>query len=175
MAPVEFADDRRHLYDLRPRPNYADNLAPAHLVQSFSRKYRDHFLLWLAAGHSSFALADVYVDLASDSEFAFEVNPGLNREARSRDQHSLVFCLEVVDVRAVAVNFSVNVMARAMNEVVAVSCFLNDIAANVIDLPTVDRSARAESLFHAICCRVARVSYHVEYFGHLVGHPVAHE
>src|SRR5262249_16070146 len=136
---------------------------------------RNHCALRLAASDASLALADVHVDLASHSEFALQINPRLNREARSRDQHSFVFRLEVVNVCAVAVNFSMNVMARAMNEVFAVAGFLNHVAANIIDLPTVDRSARAEGLFHVICCRVARVSHDVEDSGHLVGYAVAYE
>ena len=50
------------------------------------------------AGYSCFAVAYVYVDLASHSELAFKINSRLDRKTRSRNQHALVFSLEVIEI-----------------------------------------------------------------------------
>src|SRR5437763_519505 len=72
------------------------------------------------AGDFDGFVADVNVDFGTDPEFAFEINPRLDREENAGGDVTRVARFEVVDVHAVAVAFFADRMAGTMGELIAV-------------------------------------------------------
>src|SRR5437764_1329212 len=62
--------------------------------------------------HFRRAVADVHVHFGADAEVAFKIDARLDGEAGARDQAARVTGLKVVYVRAVAVDFFADGMAR---------------------------------------------------------------
>src|SRR5437667_10416592 len=75
-----------------------------------------------------------HVDLAAHAEPARQVDPGLDREPDPGHERALVGGLEVVDVRAGAVQVTVDRVARAVHEVLGVAGGPDDGARGIVHL-----------------------------------------
>ena len=86
------AEGIRHFLDLIDIPKAElrgmIDAAIAMKARGALRQYRNHFALRLPSRDASFTLTHVHVDLAAHAELALEINARLNREARSRNEHS---------------------------------------------------------------------------------------
>src|SRR2546422_10979821 len=77
-----------------------------------------------------------HVDLAAHTEPAREADPGLDREPHARHERALARGLEVVDVRARAVEVAIDRVAGAVHEVLGVTGGADHGPSRVIDLRT---------------------------------------
>ena len=78
--------------------------------------------------------ADQHVHLAAHSELR-QVNAGLDREARIRQDATLVVDLKIVHIGAIRVNFGADRMAGAVNKIVAVAGLLDVRSHRAIHFP----------------------------------------
>src|SRR5207249_6197970 len=95
------------------------------------------------AGDECVGLGEIDVHLAPDAEFAREIDAGLDRKARVREQTASVPGFEVVDVGAVAVNFLADRVPGAVDEPVSVSRLPDHTAAHIVHIPASSEAARA--------------------------------
>src|SRR5579859_3924841 len=89
--------------------------------------------LRLLRRHLRTRVAHIHVDLTPNAEAARKVDARFNREADAGDQLAIVLGLEVVDVRAGAVELAIDGMTGAMHEVVAEPGRANDAARGIVD------------------------------------------
>ena len=97
------------------------------------------------AGDPGFAGGGEHVDFAADAELG-EVDAGLDGEAGVGQEPALVVGLEVVEVRAGAVNFVGDVVAGAVGEVVGESGRADDGAGRIVGFEAADGAAVGEGL-----------------------------
>ena len=83
-------------------------------------------------------IAGHHVHFAANAEF-LQIDSGLDREAGVRQQKTLVVGLEVVEVRAVTVQFRADVVAGAVGEIFRVAGVTDDGASRIVCLPAGDR------------------------------------
>ena len=86
------------------------------------------------AGDPGFVVAGHHVHFAADAE-VFQVDSGLDREAGVRKDEALVVGLEIVEVRAVAVQLGANVVAGAVGEVLRIAGIADHGAGGIVRLP----------------------------------------
>src|SRR5438309_12080097 len=87
------------------------------------------------AGDECIGLGEIDVHLAPDAEFAWEIDAGLDRKARVREQTASIPGLEVVDVGAVAVDFFADRVPGTVDEPVFVPRLPDHAAAHVVHAP----------------------------------------
>src|SRR6266436_5381362 len=87
------------------------------------------------------------VDLAAHSDVSGEIDARLDREAYPRNERTLLPGLEVVDMRAGAVQVTrVDGVTGAVNEEISVSAFGDYCTRGIVDLAATHRLTRADSL-----------------------------
>ena len=111
-----------------------------------------------AAGDLGFAFAGDHVDFAADAEFAGEVEAGFDGEAGVGQDEALVVGFEVVEMRAVAVDFGADVVAGAVGEPVAEAGVADDVAGGVVGLPAGDGLVGGEGVLDGFDGGVAGVA-----------------
>ena len=67
--------------------------------------YSHQILLHLASHLRHTVVTDEHIDLGPHSHFSFKVYSRFNRETGPWHHLPLIFCLKVIDIHAVAVNF----------------------------------------------------------------------
>src|SRR5262249_35882264 len=77
---------------------------------------------------------DEHVDLAANAELG-QVDAGLDRKARAREDETLLVRLEVVHVGPGAVRFLADAVARPAAERRPVAGLVNDVAGGGVDFP----------------------------------------
>src|SRR5205085_2059842 len=90
------------------------------------------------AGDFDVFLADVNVDLGTDTEFAFKIDTRLDRKQNAGGDEARVARLEIIDVHAVAMAFFADGMAGAMGELLAVTGLLDHAAGDIVHLGAAD-------------------------------------
>ena len=116
----------------------------------------DEFLLD-AAGDPGFAGGGEHVDLAADAELG-EVDAGLDGEAGVGQKLAHVVGLEVVKVRAGAVNLVGDVVAGAVGEELGKAGRADDGAGGVVGLEAADGAVLGEGLLDGVDGGVAGVA-----------------
>src|SRR5215472_3662723 len=99
------------------------------------------------ARDNSFAGPRDHIHLAADTELAGKVDAGLDGEAGVGQQDALIVCLEIVQMRAVAVQFTGDVMTGAVREKIAEPSVADDVAGGVVGLPAGDGGVGGVGLF----------------------------
>src|SRR3989441_4224872 len=97
---------------------------------------QEELLLRPPGRHLRARLAHEHIDLAPHAEPAGEVHPGLHREPHPGHERTLVGRLEVVDVRARAMQLPINGVPGAVHEILGVSCRADHGARRIVDLRT---------------------------------------
>ena len=94
------------------------------------------------AGDDSAAGVGDHVDFVADAELAGEVKAGFNRETGVREDEAFVVGFEVVEMRAVAVEFGGDVVPGAVGELRAEAGGADHVAGGLVGLPAGDGLGR---------------------------------
>ncbi len=109
----------------------------------------DHQQISLIVGRrdENLVCSDEAVGLAAHSDVSGEIDARLNREAYPRNERTLLSGLEVVDMRAGAVQVArIDGVTGAMNEEISVSALGNYGTGGIVNLAPTHRLTRADSL-----------------------------
>src|SRR5262249_22461192 len=83
-------------------------------------------------------------------------------EARIGQDLALVFRLEVIDVRSVAVDGAADIVPSAMHEHLAIALTVNELAHRLVDLPTGDLASIGKCLDDFIATSLPRRAHDVK-------------
>ena len=114
-----------------------------------------------AAGYPGFAGGGEHVDFAAHAELG-QVDAGLDGEAGVGQQKAHVVGFEIVEVRAGAVNLVGDVVAGAMDEVLAEAGFADDGAGRIVGLKAADGAVFGEGRCNGGDGGVARAADGIE-------------
>ena len=97
-------------------------LPTAHCLLPTVFQYSNYSRLNRLACDDGVAFGDVDIYLGAHAELAFEINTGLDGKGGARDDAARVAGLQIVYVRAVAVNLFADGVACAVQELRAIAC-----------------------------------------------------
>src|SRR5579875_1341733 len=103
-----------------------------------------------------------HVDLAAHPKLTGKIQSGLYREAGVGQQEALVVGFQVVQMRAIAMQFDGDVVARAMREEGTEATGVNDLPGGIVRLPARDGLSRGVGGFDACDGRIPRIAHKVE-------------
>src|SRR5262245_15154583 len=104
--------------------------------------YDHHVALVFQRRYNELSITNEGIHLGAYTNLAWDVDTWLDRERDPRHQQSLLACLEIVEVRAGAMEIAgVDRVARAVRESIAEACGRDHVARCVIRLTTPHRGA----------------------------------
>src|SRR5581483_7734850 len=113
------------------------------------------------AGHSAAALAHHHVHFAAHAELG-QIDAGLDGEAGVGQDLAIVLGLQIIKVRAVAVNVAGDGVPGAMDKVLPPAFRLNEVAHRLVHFPAVNLALGLECLLHGANAGVACAAYNLE-------------
>src|SRR5690349_20916864 len=118
-------------------------------------------LLLNLPGNPGLARSNIDVYFGSDSKLR-QVNARLDGETRSRDNSALIVRLQVVHIRACAMNLFADGVPGAMHKILAESLLLDVASGGVIHIESMDHFVIADSRRHALDSSIASVAHNFE-------------
>src|SRR5688572_30321542 len=107
-------------------------------------------------------LSEVHIQFTPDPKLTRKVDSRLNRKTRPGHQTTRIQRLQAIDVRAVAMHFFADRMARTMKELITIAAALDNLPAGVVDFPSKWAMAGGYSCLDEGQCRVPSLSNDVE-------------
>jgi len=110
----------------------------------------------------------VHINLAADTDpLVRHVDARLDREQGSGDQLAIVVGLEVIEVRAIAVDALVEAVTGAVDKVLSISRLRDHPAGDAVEIAAANFFAAREGLVRSLAGGLARVPNDTEYLEHL--------